>query len=113
MAAGGVGQAAEAAVVDELKSQGYKILDRNWKTKVCEIDIVAKRDEILYFVEVKYRANLSQGGGWEYITPRKLNQLRFAARHWNQKYGWDGDYRIVGAEVSGSNFDDVKTTEID
>ena len=49
-----VGQQAESAVAEELKRQGYKILDRNWKTTVCEIDIIAKKSRIIYFVEVKY-----------------------------------------------------------
>lgn len=113
MATNTLGQTAEAAVADRLAAQGYKILNRNWKTKVCELDIVARKKQAVYFVEVKYRGSSSQGSGLEYITPKKLNQIKFAARHWNQQHDWNGDYRIIGAEVSGLNFEDVKIIEID
>ena len=54
-----LGQVAEGAVADELQTQGYRIVDRNWKTKVCEIDIVASKDKVIYFVEVKFRVIIS------------------------------------------------------
>lgn len=107
------GPKAEAAVARFLERSGYKILNRNWKTKVCELDIVARKSGVVYFIEVKYRQSDDQGDGLEHITPHKLNQLRFAARIWNQDHNFDGDYRIVGAEVSGVNFTDISLVEID
>lgn len=107
------GPKAEAAVADFLKHSGYKILNRNWKTKVCELDIVAKKKAIVYFIEVKYRQADDQGSGLEHITGHKLNQLRFAARIWNQDHNFEGDYRIVGAEVTGPDFGDINLVEID
>jgi uncharacterized protein (TIGR00252 family) len=95
-----VGQAAEAAVAEFLKTQGYKILTRNWRTRVCEIDIVAKKEKAVYFVEVKYRSSLKQGDGFEYITPKKLQQMRFAAQVWSQQNNWDDDSRLLAAAVS-------------
>ena len=95
-----IGKQAEAAVTKELKRQGYKIIDQNWKTAICEIDIVAKKDKVLYFVEVKCRSGSAQGGGLEYIGPQKLKRLHFAARVWVQNHNFDGDYRILGASVS-------------
>lgn len=107
------GQAAELAVAELLSSKGYKILARNWKTKICEIDIIAKKTGIVHFVEVKYRAGAEQGSGLEHITPQKLNQIKFAVRVWCQNYNWDGDCRLLGAEVSGLNREDIFITEID
>ena len=107
------GQAAEIAVAEQLNSQGYKILGRNWKTKICEIDIVAQKDKIVYFVEVKYRADAQQGSGLEHITPKKLNQIKFAVRVWCQNYNWNGDCRILGAEVSGLNFEEISIAELE
>ena len=106
------GQAAERSVVEHLASQGFKILNKNWKTKVCEIDIIAEKDKIIYFVEVKFRGADAQGTGFDYIGPRKLNQLKFAARVWVQNKSWDGDYRIIGAEVSGQDFGTINITEL-
>jgi uncharacterized protein (TIGR00252 family) len=105
-----IGNEAEEQVAETLSSDGYKILAQNWRTRVCEIDIVASKDKIVYFVEVKYRSSNLQGSGIEYITPKKLNQIKFAAQIWAQENNWDGDYRILGAEVSDR---DIKIIEID
>ncbi len=107
------GHQAEAAVAANLEGRGYKILGLNWKTKLCEIDVIARKDKIVYFVEVKYRAASGQGSGFEYITPKKLSQMQFAARLWNQTNDWDGDYRLLGAEVSGLDFEIIDLVEID
>lgn len=74
-----IGDAAEQLVAAKLMSDGYTVLEMNWKTKFCEIDIVAKKNEIIYFIEVKYRRNDSRGDGLAAITPKKLRQMRFAA----------------------------------
>lgn len=75
-----IGDAAETRVAKFLKSEGYKIIARNWRTKFCEIDIIAQRTDTLYFVEVKYRKNSQHGSGFEVITPVKLEQMTFAAK---------------------------------
>jgi len=95
-----IGRRAEELVAEFLQNQGYKILGRNWRSKVCEIDIIASKGQIVYFIEVKYRQTDGQGDGLAYITPKKLKQLQFAARVWTQSAGWDGDYRLMGAAVS-------------
>lgn len=74
-----IGDRAEAVVEDYLMRQGHEILERNWRTKYCEIDIVSHRDGTLYFTEVKYRKSSEQGGGLAAITKKKLNQMKFAA----------------------------------
>ena len=108
-----IGQSAEVAVARHLVGSGYSILAQNWKTKICEIDVVARKDDVIYFVEVKYRAGKQQGSGLEHITPQKLNQIKFAVRVWCQNNSWDGDCRILGAEVSGLNFEHIELVEID
>lgn len=94
-----IGNQAEQAVAELLKKQGYKILDRNWKTKVCEIDIVAGRDKVIYFVEVKFRSGQAQGSGLEYIGPQKLHRIHFAAEVWVQAHSYEGDYRLLAVDV--------------
>lgn len=106
------GRGAESAVAKLLKSQKYEILAQNWRTRVCEIDVVAKKDKIIYFVEVKYRGRDDQGSGLEYITPKKLNQIKFAAQVWCAQDGWDGDYRLLGAEVSGPSYEHIEIVEL-
>lgn len=98
------GNQAEEAVAEHMRNLGFRILDQNWKTKKCEIDIVAEKDDCIYFVEVKYRSNESQGSGFDYITDAKQRQMAFAANYWVAQNHWDGEYVLSGAEVVGPNF---------
>jgi ribonuclease HII len=107
------GLAAEAAVANLLEQAGYEIIGRNWKTKVCEIDIIARRSGIIYFVEVKYRAAAAQGSGFEYVASQKLRRMNFAAEVWRQNFGWIGDYRLMAAAVSGPACESIELIEID
>ncbi len=75
-----IGDAAETKVAEYLRAKGYEIVARNWRTKFCEIDIIASRGDTLYFVEVKYRKNANYGNGLAMITPAKLEQMTFAAK---------------------------------
>lgn len=99
-----LGNAAEDAVKKFLLSNKYKILDTNWKTKWCEIDIVASKDKTIHFVEVKYRSSSFQGSGFDYINSKKLTQMARAADSWVAINHWDGEYVLSAAEVSGENF---------
>ncbi len=99
------GHQAEAAVADYLRQRGYKMLEQNWRTRWCEIDIVAQKDRRVYFVEVKYRRNANQGSGLDYITSQKLRQMRFAAEAWVADHEWQGDYQLAAAEVAGATFE--------
>lgn len=102
-----VGHEAEKMAAGYLESCGYRIQEINWKTPVCEIDIIALKDNTVYFVEVKYRKNQDQGGGFDYITPKKLQQMKFAANCWVQKNQYHGDYELAAIELSA----DFKITE--
>jgi ribonuclease HII len=66
-----IGDEAEELVADYLKGKGHIVLERNWRTKYCEIDIVSSLGGTLYFTEVKYRKNDNQGGGIAAITTKK------------------------------------------
>lgn len=74
-----IGNQAEEKVAKYLTGNGHKIIARNYKTKVCEIDIISILDNKIYFTEVKYRKNNDFGGGLAAITPVKQKQMKFAA----------------------------------
>ena len=97
------GARGEDAAARYLESVGYKLLARNWKTKACEIDVVAVKNEIVHFVEVKYRRHEDQGGGIAAITPLKLRHMNRAAKLWMQRHG-EVDARLSVIEVSGSDY---------
>lgn len=74
-----IGDTAETIASKYLCGRDHKIIDRNWKTKFCEIDIISKKSDTIYFTEVKYRRKQDQGGGLSAITDKKLRQMKFAA----------------------------------
>ena len=96
-----IGQAAETAATEYLIGKGYKLVDRNWRTQWCEIDIVVQRDKCIYFVEVKYRRQSMQGSGLDYVTRAKVNQMSQAAEMWVATHKWVDDYSLGAIEVSG------------
>lgn len=98
------GQKAESIAANWLEQQGFSILQRNWRNRWCEIDIIARKDKTLYFVEVKYRDSNLHGGGLDYITPVKLDQMSFAAGLWTKQSGWQGGYELSALEVGGEDF---------
>lgn len=98
------GRKAEVAAVGFLERKGCRIITQNWRTRMCEIDIIAKRGGVIYFCEVKYRITNRQGNGLDYITPKKLKQMRFAAESWVHANGYNGDYQLCAIEVSGAEF---------
>jgi Holliday junction resolvase-like predicted endonuclease len=98
------GRQAEAAAAAYLKRQGCAIVDQNWRTKFCEIDIIAQRANVVYFCEVKYRKTDRQGAGLDYITPKKLQQMQLAAEAWVHFFNWKGEYQLSAIEVSGDDF---------
>ena len=98
------GRRAEAVAAHFLEYKGCVIVAQNWRTRWCEIDVIAERDRVVYFCEVKYRVNARQGHGLDYITPKKLQQMRFAAELWVATYGWRGEYQLCAIEVSGPQF---------
>jgi Holliday junction resolvase-like predicted endonuclease len=91
-----VGREAESRVAQTLLKLGYDILDQNWRTKFCEIDIVASKDNIIFLIEVKYRRDSrNSGDGFDAITATKLRQMRRASEAWVAIHNWDGDVRLV------------------
>lgn len=98
------GRQAESVAAAYLRSNGYMIVDKNWRTKWCEIDIIAMKGGVITFVEVKYRRTSNQGGGVAAITTSKLRQMQFAARLWLQNQSDEYNARLGFIEVSGANF---------
>lgn len=98
------GALAEQKAAAYLSDQQYDILERNWRTKWCEVDLIAVKDGVLHFVESKYRANGLFGDGLAYVTPHKQKQMRFAAELYIAQKGWQGNAVLSAIEVSGTGF---------
>jgi len=87
-----IGDKAEDFAAKYLENHSHKIIDRNWKTKYCEVDIISVYDDIIYFTEVKYRKRADQGGGLAAITPKKLKQMKFAV-----------EFYVLSNKISNTN----------
>jgi putative endonuclease len=69
------GKAAENTAVRFLKAKGYKILERNYKNKLGEIDIIAQQAGVICFLEVKARHSLNLGAPQEAVSLSKQRQI--------------------------------------
>lgn len=96
-----LGKAGEQAVAKYLQARGYQIIERNWRIKEGEIDLVAQTPEgSLAFVEIKTRSSNSFGDPLESISQIKLFRIQRLALAWlatNQRLG--ASYRIDVAGV--------------
>ncbi|TKB28161.1 YraN family protein [Desulfopila sp. IMCC35006] len=75
-----LGKSGEETVAQYLKNMGYTIVVVNYRCKVGEIDIIARDDSVLVFIEVKTRSGLDYGFPAEAVTPRKQRQISRAAQ---------------------------------
>ena len=108
-----IGDSSETVAAEELVRCGHKIIDRNWKTKYCEIDIISKKDDTLYFSEVKHRRNGIGGDGLAAITPKKLNQMAYAAKFYAHTQRLiNVDLRLMAIATTGDSPAVVSVVEI-
>lgn len=99
-----IGDRAEGVVADFLQDEGHEILERNWRTKFCEIDIISRHNQTVYFTEVKYRKNTRHGDGLAAVTAQKQRQMRFAAELYMTRLPDDTQGVLAAASVSGEGF---------
>lgn len=85
-----LGEKGEKLAVKHLKKLGYKILERNYKNAFGEVDIIAKRGDVLSFCEVKTRLSDSFGAPSEAVDRKKRMRYIKAA----QKFAQGGEYVI-------------------
>lgn len=96
-----IGDRAETVVAHYLIRQGHAILERNWKTKYCEIDIISTKNDTTYFTEVKYRKTNLHGNGLEVVTNKKRRQMSFAADYYVATKKLTTSLCLAVADVAG------------
>lgn len=95
------GREAEDRAAELLRAKGIVVVERNFRAKVGEIDLVAKdRDEIV-FVEVRARASDAFGGAAASIGGAKRRKLIKAAQLWLQARSWTGPCRFDAVVFEG------------
>lgn len=79
---GQVGQLGEDLAAEFVDSLGWRVLDRNWRTRYGELDLIAADGTSLVIVEVKTRASAVYTDPVAAVTPAKLRRMRLLARQW-------------------------------
>jgi putative endonuclease len=80
--AAALGSGGERAAADFLRERGYLVLERNFRCRGGEIDLIALDGGVLVFVEVKIRRTLARGAPIEAVTPVKQARVRRAAQEY-------------------------------
>ena len=81
------GREAETQAADYLEKRGLRVVDRNFRVRGGEIDLIARDGATLVFVEVRQRSRSDYGGAAASITAAKRRRLVLAARHWLARHG--------------------------
>jgi putative endonuclease len=76
------GASGEELAAGWLVKQGFELIDRNWRFRKAEIDIICKRNNIPHFVEVKSRSSNNFGFPETGVTPKKIRMLLQGINEW-------------------------------
>lgn len=89
-----IGDKGENFATNILETKGYEILERNYRFKRCEIDIIALHQNLLIFVEVKSLHSFNHGYPEERVNQAKINKLMEAAENYIYAINWQKDIRF-------------------
>lgn len=94
------GLAAERRAAELFEARGWTVLERNWRWRRREIDLVVRRGRVVAFVEVRARRGDSHGHPLETIGRAKRRGIELAARAWIARHGRaDDEYRFDAVAV--------------
>lgn len=83
----GLGQSGEKRAAQYLMKKGYSIVTVNYRCKYGEIDIIASKDGVTVFVEVKTRTSKAYGLGYESVNEKKQQKLILTAQNYFRENG--------------------------
>jgi putative endonuclease len=97
------GNIGESLAAEFLAEKGFEILERNYRHKHAEIDLIVQRKDWVLFVEVKTRTSNSFGEPEDFVDNRKINKIFEAAEEWIYSMDWHGHIRfdIVSVKLGG------------
>ena len=93
------GSFGEKAACRALQKDGYRILARNYRKKYGEIDIIAQKDALICFVEVKTRSGTDYGTPAEAVTQEKQRKIILTAQAYIAEHNLDAAFSFDVIEV--------------
>lgn len=101
-----LGKLGEELAVEFLQKEGYEILETNWTFQKAEVDIIAKKENILAIVEVKTRSSLDFGLPQDFVKPKKIQLLVKAVNEYVVTNDLDIEVRfdIIAVHKEGKTF---------
>ena len=101
-----VGILGEKLASGFLEEKGYRTIETNYRCPEGEIDIIAKHNDYLVFVEVRTKTSLEFGSPEESITPAKKERIKATAYHYQQTYNnlpllWRIDVVVIELNQKG------------
>jgi len=102
-----LGKLGEELAVDHLQKNGYTILQTNFVFQKAEIDIIARKENILAIVEVKTRSSIDFGLPQDFVKPKKIQLLVKAVNEYVIQNDIDADIRfdIISVFKNGKDFE--------
>ena len=99
-----LGTTGEVIAADYLQKEGFRILAKNFRYKKAEIDLIAQKDKLLIFVEIKTRSSDKFGFPEEFVSNRKIELFLMAAEEFILQKDWMHDIRfdIISISASGN-----------
>jgi putative endonuclease len=89
-----LGKQGEALAVEFLQNNGYTILETNWTFQKAEVDIIARKNNVLAVVEVKTRSSIDFGLPQDFVNPKKIQLLVKAINEYVVQQDLDIDVRF-------------------
>ena len=89
-----IGLEGEREASNFLTKKGYEIVEKNYRYRYSEIDIIAKKDNLLIFVEVKTKSYTAFGNPELSVDEKKVHKVQQGAEHYILDNDWRGDIRF-------------------
>ncbi len=89
-----LGKKGEILAKEFLLLKNYELLEENWRFGKAEIDLIAKYNEVLIFIEVKTRSTIAFGKPEEFVSAQKQNMITSAAPRYMEKINHDWAIRF-------------------
>lgn len=103
-----LGLVGEKLAANHMKNKGYCILDQNYRTKIGELDIIAKKDNSIVFIEVKTRTSNVYGRPSEAVDTKKQKKIRRLSQQYivykNLKENWIYRFDVIEVHIIGKKY---------